>query len=115
MIRSELGVIEDDISIWNKMMFSISQLNINNRSLKGERTSFLLSKSIKNKFYHKIHEVDLENVEIIQKKSVWDSLRTRRKEQRLTFNKKFEIFKQIKSGVLIKYIKEIMQISDSTI
>ena len=48
LIRSELGVIEDNISIWNKMMFSISQLSINNkRLLKGERTLFLLSKSIK--------------------------------------------------------------------
>ena len=47
LIRSELGIIEDDISIWNKMMFSISQLSIRNRSLNGKRTSFLLSKSIK--------------------------------------------------------------------
>ena len=48
LIRSELGVVEGVISIWNKMMFSISQLSINNnRSLKDERNSFLLSKSIK--------------------------------------------------------------------
>ena len=76
---------------------------------------FCFLNQLKHKFYHKIHEVDLENVEIIQQKSACDSLRTRRKEQRLTFNEKFEIFKQIKSGVPIKYIKEIMQISDSTI
>ena len=76
---------------------------------------FCFLNQLKHKLYHKFHEVDLENVEIIQKKSVCDSLRTWRKGQRLTFKEKFEIFKQIKSGVIIKYIKEIMQISDSTI
>ena len=117
LIRNELGIVENDASVWKGMVCAISQVSISSNNLFNGKKVFTLRLEICWHFRAYVNncKIDQGNIEIISQMPVGEALKSRAKGQRLTFDEKSEIFDQINNGEPTRNIKELMQISDSTI
>ena len=115
-IKHELGVVEDEAIIWNKMMKALSKVNfIWNPKTEGDEYLLKVSFCICVWDHHNYSKIEFKGKEHSFQPSASEALCSRRKGQKLTIEEKKEIYRLIEEGTPIKDIKETWQISQSTV
>ena len=115
LIRGELDLEEDDIHLWNRMILLISRFRLSDgiKQFKNlTNFSFYTYNLIENMWLDEIGDKDNKAMQEITQD---ESLSSRTKGKRLTYEEKKEIQLKIRQGTPIREIRELYQLSLSTI